>query len=125
MFHIFTGDLFTSEILLLLFGSFCLMGFVFYFFDALLLCSPGWPQTYDLSALVYQVLGLQVWPPRPDCQSLSSTSMGSMNDADPSLKAFINRPSSPCARCPSEHCIDIRSVNPRNGSVRQALLFPL
>jgi hypothetical protein len=33
--------------------------FFFFFWDRILPCIPGWPQTYDLPALAFQVLELQ------------------------------------------------------------------
>jgi hypothetical protein len=35
------------------------------FIDNILLCSPGWPQTYDPSASTSWVLGLQTWNTTP------------------------------------------------------------
>jgi hypothetical protein len=44
---------------------FYLFNYYYYFWDRVLLCSPGWPQTHDPPASVSQVLGLEVWSPCP------------------------------------------------------------
>jgi hypothetical protein len=53
----------------------CLFFSFFFFWDMVLLYSPGWPQTHSLAALASQVLRLQM------CTTMSSLSM---------LSLFIN-----------------------------------